>query len=309
MMAFMIGSRLLGGRASAAGWLATLPVAGLAAARLVRFDRHPVLSMANAGTPFVYLPAYAGLVAGVVSRRKALVALSVGVVAAHVIWTRPEVRRAERPAPGAPGTRLRVVSSNVRFYSSDSTPLGRELAALGADVLVLQELSPEHLMLIKAAGAFDAFPYSYVDARAGSFGAGIWSRYPISDGETWAPGGLPMVKAVVDVEGTRVQVFDVHVRAPVRRRWIPLYRSQMAELTAAVPACPLPVIMAGDFNSTYGLQPFRGLLATGLRDAHVVAGRGLWATTWPRGVPLMARLFRLDHILVSPALGVFDARV
>ncbi|MGH9280380.1 MAG: endonuclease/exonuclease/phosphatase family protein [Acidimicrobiales bacterium] len=296
-----------GRRAAAAGWIAAVPVAGIAAARLARFDRHPLLSMANAGTPFVYLPAYGALALGVLSRRKALTAVSASVAAAHLVWTRAELRSRRRDVPDGPGTRLRVVSSNVRSHSPDSTPLGLELATLGADVLLLQELSAEHLIMLKATGAFDDFPYSYVDTRPGSFGAGIWSKHPLADAETWEPGGLPMARATVEVGGTPVRVFNVHARAAMRSRWIPVFKAQMRDLRDAVRACDGPVIMAGDFNATYGHQPFRDVLAAGLRDAHVDAGRGLIATTWPRGGRVIPPLFRIDHVLVSPQIGVLDA--
>lgn len=315
----MTGSPALGGRAPVAGapvaaaaWAALVPLAGAAVARLARFDGHPLLSMANAGTPFVYLPAYGALAVGVRGRRPALAAAAAAVAAAHVVWTAPEVRlrrRVPRAGAAVEGTRLRVVSANIRFPSRDSAPLGRELASLGADVLVLQELSSDHLITIKGTGALDGFPYAYVDARSGSFGAGIWSRYPLSEEATWNPAGLPMVRATLDVDGTHVRVFNVHARAPMRRRWIGRFKEQMRALAEAAQAGEGPVIMAGDFNATYGMEPFRRLLAAArLRDAHVEAGRGLRGLTWPRGARVMPPLFRLDHILVSPELTVLDAR-
>ncbi|MGH9280107.1 MAG: hypothetical protein ACRD12_18660, partial [Acidimicrobiales bacterium] len=33
------------------------------------------------------------------------------------------------------------------------------------------------------------------------------------------------------------------------------------------------------------------------------------ATTWPRGGRVIPPLFRIDHVLVSPQIGVLDARV
>jgi endonuclease/exonuclease/phosphatase (EEP) superfamily protein YafD len=65
--------------------------------------------------------------------------------------------------------------------------------------------------------------------------------------------------------------------------------------------------MAGDYNATYGHAPFRRLLAVGLRDAHIEAGRGL-ATTWPVNNLLLPPLFRLDHVLVSREFEVLAAR-
>ncbi len=294
--------------AGVAGWAAAAPLAGLAAARVAGWDRHPAVAMANAGTPFVYLPAWGALGLGLVSRRPVLSAVAGAVAASHLAWTAPELRR-RRPLPTGVEAlpRLRVATANVRFPSRDSSPLGHELAAAAADVLLLQELSSEHLAMIKATGAFDDFPWSYVDPRRGSFGAGIWSRHPLTDGETWEPGGLPMVRATVEVAGHPVRIFNIHCKAPMRRRWIPIWKEQLAELRAAVASSPVPAVVAGDFNSTYGHAPFRDLLAVGLRDVHVDAGRGL-ATTWPRGGRVLPPMFRLDHVLVTDGLETLSVR-
>lgn len=292
-----------------AAWAVTTPLAALAAARLAGEDRHPVLAVANAATPFAYLPAWGAAAVGLRERRPGLVAVAGAVAAAHAVWTAPELARPRPLSPAAAGApRIRVVTANVRFPSRNSAPLGEELAAADADILLLQELSSEHLAMIKSAGAFDGYPWSYVDPRPGSFGAGIWSKWPLSGGETWEPGGLPMVRATVDVGGTEVRVFNVHCKAPMRRRWIPVWKAQLADLGAAVRSSPSPAIVAGDFNSTAGHAPFRRLLAeAGLRSAHVEAGRGL-ATTWPRGGRVMPPLFRIDHVLVTAGLAVVGVR-
>ena len=292
-----------------AGWVVTAPLAGLAAARLAGEDRHPLLSMANAGTPFVYLPAWGAAAVGVKERQAALVAVAGTVALAHAVWTAPELRPARPVPPEAESApRVRVATANIRFPRRNSIPLGEELAAVDADVLLLQELSHEHLAMIKSAGTFDPYPWSYVDARAGSFGAGIWSRYPLSDGETWEPGGLPMVKATLEVDGTPVRILNVHCKAPMRRRWIPIWKAQLADLEAEVRSSPTPAIVAGDFNSTFGHAPFRRLLAgAGLRSAHVDAGRGL-AVTWPRGGRILPPLFRIDHVLMTDGIAVRGVR-
>lgn len=292
-----------------AAWWATVPLAGAAVARLARFDRHPALSMANAGTHIVYLPAWGALAVGIKARRPGLTAVAGAVAAAHAVWTAPELRR-RRLAPDAleGSARFRFVTANVRCHSPDSTPLGEELVTLAADVLLLQELTGERLAEIKATGVFDRFPYSHVDARPGSFGGGIWSRYPLADEETWDCDGAPMTRATVDVDGTKVRVFNVHCKAPTRRRWIGIWKSHLdvlrREFEAAFAAGP--VILAGDFNSTWGHQPFRELLAAGLRDSHVDVGRGL-APTWPR-LPLLPGLFRIDHVLLSEGVEAVAVR-
>jgi endonuclease/exonuclease/phosphatase family metal-dependent hydrolase len=300
------------GRLVRASWGVAAPLAGLAAARLAGYDGQPLIVIANAGTPFVYVPTYGALAVGLATRRRGLAAVAATVGAAHLVWTAPEVRRRRsEPEIGEGTTRVRLVTSNIESPRRDSTALGQELAGFGADILLLQELSPRHLALIKATGAFDPFPYSYVHARPGSFGAGIWSRYPLSDEETWTPAGMPQVRATVDVEGTRIRVFNVHCKAPTRKRWVPAWKAQLAalrgEVEAGIAAGDGPLIVAGDFNATYGHEPFRRLLGAGMREAHIEVGRGL-APTWPVTSRFVPPLFRLDHVLVSPDVAVLDVR-
>jgi endonuclease/exonuclease/phosphatase (EEP) superfamily protein YafD len=293
---------------TAAAWLASLPLAGLAGARIVGYDNHPALAAANGATPLVYLPAYGALAVGVSRRNRALTTLAASLVAVHAVWVAPELPRRRRiEAEAKTGHRLRVVSANARFNNRRRSALGRELARWEADFLLLQELTPDQLVPLKESGAFDRFPYSYVDARQGSFGAGIWSRYPLSESETWTPAGHPVVRAVADVKGTPVRLFNVHVKAPSGRWAIPFWKAQLRALGIAAHGDLRPVIIAGDFNATYGHRPFRDLLATGLREAHMEVGRGL-ACTWPRNARVLPPFYRLDHVLVSPDLVVLDAR-
>jgi endonuclease/exonuclease/phosphatase (EEP) superfamily protein YafD len=294
-----------------AAWVVSLPLAGLAGARLAGYDDNAVLVAANGATPLVFLPAYGALAAGILGRRRGLSAVAASLVLAHVVWVAPELRGTtggqSQGGSRAEGPKLRVVTANIRHGNRRPTELGRELAAWEGDVLFLQELIPDHLIPLKEAGAFDRYPYSYVDARNGSFGGGIWSRFPLSEAETWAVSGHPVARAVADVDGHPVRLFNVHAKAPSRKWAIPLWKEQLAVLGEGAKADPRPVVIAGDFNATYGHKPFRNLLATGLREAHMEVGRGL-ARTWPRGGRIIPPVYRLDHVLVSPGLAVLDVR-
>ncbi len=323
--------------ATTAAWLITVPLAGLAGARLAGYDDRALVLAGNGATPLVYLPAYGALAVGILGRQRALTAVAASLVVAHVAWVAPELRgRKEVPAEveaglrgpnaligladqGGPGQRgpravssgraqkLRVATANVRFNNRNPIALGRELAGWEADVLFLQELTPDHLVPFKEAGAFERYPYSYVDARYGSFGGGIWSRYPLSEGETFTLGGYPFVRAVADVDGQPVRLVNVHAKAPSRNWAVPFWKEQLAGLGREARADSRPVVIAGDFNATYGHRPFRDLLAAGLKEAHIEAGRG-WAVTWPRGGRVIPPVYRLDHVLVSSDVAVLGVR-
>jgi endonuclease/exonuclease/phosphatase (EEP) superfamily protein YafD len=67
------------------------------------------------------------------------------------------------------------------------------------------------------------------------------------------------------------------------------------------------LVVAGDFNATRHHPSFRRLLSDGMADAHEERGRG-WAATWPRNRRPLPPLMRLDHVLVSPGVGVRSIR-
>lgn len=279
-------------------WLVVAPLAGLAGARLMGYDDRAVLAVANAATPLVYLPAYAAMAVGVATRRPFLAGVATAVVAAHLVWALPEfkparpVSEATRQAP-----HVRILSANLRFTATDWDALGAEIRATDADVVVLQELTPANLAVLRRAGAFQSFPHELVDPRSRSFGSGIWGRTPLKDAESWDVAGQPMTRAVIEVGGEPVRVVNVHTRSPLAGGRA-LWAAQLKALAELVEAEPLPMIMAGDFNATFGHEGFRHILDQGMRDAHVDVGRG-WATTWPRTFPFVPPLFRLDHVLVS----------
>jgi endonuclease/exonuclease/phosphatase (EEP) superfamily protein YafD len=86
------------------------------------------------------------------------------------------------------------------------------------------------------------------------------------------------------------------------------WRSGLANLQAWRERQPpdQPLVLAGDFNSSWGHPGFRGLAGT-LTDAHQAAGQG-WVRTWPQGRRLIRPFVQLDHVLTR-GLSIVDAGV
>ncbi|WP_342746699.1 endonuclease/exonuclease/phosphatase family protein [Mycobacterium neglectum] len=61
------------------------------------------------------------------------------------------------------------------------------------------------------------------------------------------------------------------------------------------------VIVAGDLNSTFDMEPFRKFLAEGYRDAGEQVGAGL-TRTYP-SKPWRAPMTGIDHVLVYNCVG------
>lgn len=302
-------ARALGARRGLLGWATVAPLAGLAGARVVGYEGTPTVAVANAATPFAYLPAWAVLAGAVRGRRPALALTAAAVAGAHLAWTAPELRgRRSLPPAAAGGPRLRVFSANIRFTAPDWVEVAADIAASGADLVLIQELTAANLAVLRREGAFAGYTDELVDARPRSFGSGIWSRYPLEEAEVRDLAGLPMSRARVKVDGCSLQVWNVHTRSPLvggLDRWHAQLRLLADEAAAAI-AGGDPLVVAGDFNATYGNRDFRAILRRGLRDAHVEVGRGL-ATTWTAWAAL-PRLFRVDHVLVSEDVAVVDVR-
>jgi len=295
------------------GWATTAALAGLAGARLAGIERRPSVAGLNAATPLAYLPAHVVAARALARGQRRLAAAAAAVGALHLAWVLPEVLPRRRPS-GPEGPALRLVSANLQFSTRDWSGLGRELAGLAPDLLLVQELSPAAEVCLRAAGAFEGLDFSHTDPRPGSFGSGIWSRHPLEAAETWDVAGGPMTRATVKlgVNGGagHLRVYNVHTRSPLLGglpRWEAQLRLLATEVAAERARWPVPTVVAGDFNATRHNRPFRRLLAAGLIDAHEARGRG-WVPTW-RPRPHLPALLRLDHILVSGDVAVDDAWV
>lgn len=106
-------------------------------------------------------------------------------------------------------------------------------------------------------------------------------------------------------EAGPVRLYAVHVVAPIgsgRRGSVDGLRRVATDVRAERG----PVLVAGDFNATWGNQAFRDVLDSGLTDAAAARGHTL-QMTWPRGhrVP---PVIRIDHVLTGDGLTVTAIR-
>jgi endonuclease/exonuclease/phosphatase family metal-dependent hydrolase len=287
---------------------ATLAVYGFLLLRLLRPERYAALVCATAVADWCTLPSAPLAMAAALLRLPliaALLAVPALVQAGRLI--RVVLRHRRRPGPPA-GGRLRLVSANVLLTNPAMDALAGELAGLDADVCLLQEITPEHLDRIRAAGLLDVFPYAVLDPRPGFHGSAILSRLPFADSATIEIGGVPMTRADLRLAERTIRVVNVHTEAPLNRAKVAGWRRQLRLLAALTAPPGAALVLAGDFNATTGHRSMATLLRAGLRDAFDEAGPGLGAT-WPRWRRPMPALLRLDHVLISADLAVVAFRV
>lgn len=286
------------------GWALAAPPAGLAVARLTRYEGRSVIIAAEALTPYWFVPAYFALGLGLFSRHRALSIVAGALIALHLAWVLPEYRPARPlPAGARAAPHLRIFSSNLRYTNSDMTGIAEEIRRARPDVVLLQELSPSNHEALERTGVLDQFEFSLVQPELRPTGSGVYSRLPMTDAATWDLDGMLNARVTVDVDGHPVRIYDIHTNAPFGARGAPRWEHQLAAIGRAAEAETGALVVAGDFNASFGHRPFRALLDGRLRDAHVDRGNGR-ANTWPRDIPLVPPVVRIDHVLVSDQLSV-----
>jgi endonuclease/exonuclease/phosphatase (EEP) superfamily protein YafD len=217
-----------------------------------------------------------------------------------------------RPEHVTEGEPLSLVAQNLWYRNQDLDRAARELLALDADVLVLSEYTATARAAFQRAGSDDRYPHRWEVPRSSGRGLAVLSTLPLvspTDLGLSGPGLRTEVQLSGGPDGTRVELFAVHVNAPTSIYDLPRWVTDMDRLTEQVASAGPRTVVAGDFNATAGHIRFRRLVRAGdLRDAHDAAGGGFVAT-WPIGRRWTPQLLRIDHVLVGPGLGIESFRL
>ncbi|HEX9352802.1 MAG TPA: endonuclease/exonuclease/phosphatase family protein, partial [Streptosporangiaceae bacterium] len=264
--------------------------------------------------PVGTVPALAGTAVAALSSWWLTVILAVPALIL-VAWQLPPVRPARRargPGPGPDGKAmpLRMLTVNVMGGAADAEAIAATVAALGVDILAVQELTRGLVLRLALTSLADLLPESLLEPREGSGGTGLWARWPLTP--------LPPVDGLIAAApraridppgGPAVTVTVVHPVAPVadrEHRW----RQELGLIQSALAGTGGPQLAAGDFNASRDHRAFRALLRSGFVDCADAARQRPWpGFTWPadrRFPPLM----RLDHVLASRrGVVVHEARI
>ncbi|WP_442805976.1 endonuclease/exonuclease/phosphatase family protein [Streptomyces sp. NBC_01341] len=247
------------------------------------------------------------------------------VILAGALWRRSAVATAALVLPAvawsslfgglfldksAPGGDLTVVSHNVNAENPDPVRTARGLAASGAALLALEELTP------RAAVAYGkelagTYPYHTVQGTVG-----LWSKLPLSDSrpvdvlrgnvgplaESRRAKDLPVdppraLRTTVATDKGSLVVFVTHLGSvrlmPRHGFWTDSRDVGAAALAKAVATERNErVVVLGDMNGTTDDRVFDGLTSH-LRSVQEAAGQG-FGFTWPASFPMA----RIDQILV-----------
>jgi vancomycin resistance protein VanJ len=243
------------------------------------------------------------LLAGALGRRSASALVALALPA--VVWL--SLFGGVLSDKSQPGGFLAVVSENVDAGNPDPAGTARDLAASGAGVLALVELTPQ------AAGTYEkglAKAYRYHTLQGT---VGLWSKLPLSDTRPidimdYGPLAetIPADKKMASDRALRTTVATDHgpltvyvahpgsVRVnPTAGFWTASRDIGVRALGQAIAADPSKrVVLLGDLNGTMDDRAFADLAAQ-LHSAQEMAGDG-FGFTWPASFPVV----RIDQILV-----------
>ncbi|CAA0108673.1 Uncharacterised protein [Mycolicibacterium vanbaalenii] len=293
--------------ASVLGLLSLAVALAAYGARYLPISGHPTL-IAAAVAPYLVLSAPVAVLLLALGRRWLLTVVALAVTAA-LVWV--YVPRFHSPPVDASrataSVQVRVLTANLGMGQADPPALVT-LARDTADIVAVQEMTPEAADGLVAAGMDAAFPHRIVLPAPLASGIGIWSRHPIVDSGRIDGYALPMLGARIRIPGVVVDttVLSVHLAAPWPQpigQWlqdIAQLPDTLREVGQAAGAGA--VIVAGDFNATTDMAPFRRLLGQGYADGGAQAGAGL-ARTYP-GDGKWPPLLGIDHVLVKNAAAV-----
>lgn len=298
-----------GGRV--AGLLLAIVVAGFLAAAVVRLldlDLSGPAVALIALTPYVLALGMLLLVVAALLRRWITAALVFAVCAALATGVIGRVLPDDRPF--GRGQQLRVLTSNTHVGKADAVALVDLVRRHRVDVLSLQELTPEMVADLDAAGLGAELPHRRFVAAPGASGSGVAARYPVEERGDVGRTTFAEPTALVDLPGAHdIEITAVHSVPPVGTMGIEgadLWRRELASLPEPTTSGPLRVL-AGDFNATLDHGPMRRLVNRGYRDAAEQVGQGL-VPTWPARDTL-APPVTLDHVLVDRRCPIDDVLV
>jgi endonuclease/exonuclease/phosphatase (EEP) superfamily protein YafD len=206
---------------------------------------------------------------------------------------------------------LVVMSANLEFGGADAASLVVAARERRVDVLVLLEITPAAVQRLGAAGLDTLLPESVGRSRQGAGGTIVRSRIPLAlaepDRDQTSSNAFDQPVVTIHHSAGDVVLRAVHSRPP-RPLGAADWRSGLADLRIwrEGQQREQPLLMVGDFNSSWGHPGFRQVAET-MTDAHREAGQG-WVRTWPQGRRLIPAFIQLDHVLMR-GLSVVDAGV
>ncbi|MEV4440179.1 endonuclease/exonuclease/phosphatase family protein [Streptomyces sp. NPDC049577] len=189
------------------------------------------------------------------------------------------------------GGDLSVATHNVNAENPNPTATAKAVAASGADIVALEELTRSELYEHALAGTYK---YHSVQGTVG-----VWSKYPLRDARPVdiKMGWTRALRATAETPRGPVAVYVAHlpsVRVKFNAGFTADQRDNSAEaLGRAIAQEPVKkVVLLGDLNGTMNDRSLAPVTSQ-LRSAQGAAGDG-FGFSWPASFPMA----RIDQIMV-----------
>ncbi|MFI6461781.1 endonuclease/exonuclease/phosphatase family protein [Streptomyces sp. NPDC050528] len=192
------------------------------------------------------------------------------------------------------GGDLTVATHNVNADNPDPSGTARDVAASGADVVALEELTASAVPTYEKALS-STYKYHSVEGTVG-----LWSKYPMSAVKAVdiKLGWTRAMRATVTTPEGRIAVYVAHlpsVRVKLEAGFTARQRDTSADaLGEAIAAEPLKrKILLGDLNGTMNDRSLNAVTSQ-MRSTQGAAGSG-FGFSWPASFPMA----RIDQIMVQ----------
>ena len=232
------------------------------------------------------------------ARKPPMVAAALALVGLglHAWWFAPQVI-GDQPEPAAGAERITVMNANLYEGRADAEQVVDAVRSNDVDILVLEEITPDLLAQMDAAGLAELLPERVGEPDYMVAGTMILANRPLTD----------HVRLRTTFQGWEAKygtltVLGVHPVAPVDPAG---WKADHAAILKQAEADHADLIL-GDMNATPDHDVMRRLDDAGFRDAGEVANEG-WQPTWPANhvgiLPLLPPLVRIDHVLIGESMA------
>ncbi|TLS42869.1 hypothetical protein FE633_28905 [Streptomyces montanus] len=192
------------------------------------------------------------------------------------------------------GGDLTIATHNVNADNANAAGTARDVAASGADVVALEELTESAVPVYEKALS-PTYKYHSVQGTVG-----LWSKYPLSDVKEVdiKLGWTRAMRATVNAPDGQVAAYVAHlpsVRVKIEAGFTARQRDKSADaLGEAIADEKMKrVVLLGDLNGTMNDRALNGVTAQ-MRSTQGAAGSG-FGFSWPASFPMA----RIDQILVK----------
>jgi endonuclease/exonuclease/phosphatase (EEP) superfamily protein YafD len=196
---------------------------------------------------------------------------------------------------------LRVAQMNLYQHNERHAAALQAALDTHADLISVQEVDSVWAQVLpQGLGAL--YPYHHMEPQHDCYGIAVFSKLPLRGADVLRIGGRPAITAVVSTADGPVRILAVHATSPGSYGEFRDRQEQLGLLADLVSDSGMPMVVLGDLNTVSWDDAFRQLCS----KAKLHEGGGAPCDTWPAtlGLPLTP----LDHVLVTPQLGVASTR-